>query len=296
MPLRFRFRERNCFTRECCAPAETGIGGRAYCLAIISSTANERLKRLRRLRKRRERDEAGVFVIEGYREVRRAAEAGIDIVEVYASPLLYLGSNEPALIESIGAPVYEVAAEPFASVATRDRPDGLLAVARQFDTSLDRQSLGLTLVAEQVERPGNLGTMLRTAAGAGVTGVIAADPQTDVFAPEVVRASVGTLFAQPVSVASAADTADFLKRSGVRIVTASPDGDRPYWEADLTGSVAIVVGSEQHGVTPLWLDAADVVVAIPMAGIDSLNVASAAAVLLFEAVRQRAISLTRPAN
>lgn len=275
-------------TRECCAPAETGIGGRAYCLAIISSTSNERLKRLRRLRKRRERDEAGVFVIEGYREVKRAMEAGVEVVELYVAPALFLGENEIALIDATAAAVHEVAPEPFASVATRDRPDGLLAVARHFDTSLDRQSLGLTLVAEQVERPGNLGTMLRTAAGAGATGVIAADPQTDVFAPEVVRASVGTLFAQPVSVATADDTADFLKRSGIAIVTASPDGDRPYWDADLTGPVAIVVGSEQHGVTPLWLDVADAVVAIPMAGVDSINVASAAAGLLFEAVRQRA--------
>lgn len=257
---------------------------------MITSTANERLKRLKRLRKRRDRDDEGVFLVEGYREVRRAVEAGVEVVELYAAPELFLGENEGALIESVArtGAVYEVAAEPFASVATRDRPDGLLAVARQFDTSLARQAPGLVLVAEQVERPGNLGTMLRTACGAGVTGVIAADPQTDVFAPEVVRASVGTLFAQPVSVAGAAEAAAFLQGAGIAIVTASPDGEVAHWEADLTGPVAIVVGSEQHGVTPLWLDAADVVVRIPMAGVDSLNVASAAAILLFEAVRQRA--------
>ena len=213
------------------------------------------------------------------------------------APELFLGENEQALIAAVGSPVFEVAPEPFASVTTRDRPDGLLAVARHFDTSLDRQSAAvpapagppaLLLVAERVERPGNLGTMLRTACAAGVTGFVAADPQTDVFAPEVVRASVGTLFAQPVSVASASATVDFLKRHGIAIVTASPDGDRDHWNVDLTGPTALVLGSEQHGVTPLWFDAADVVVRIPMAGVDSLNVAAASAVLLFEAVRQRA--------
>ncbi|HEV7886259.1 MAG TPA: TrmH family RNA methyltransferase, partial [Acidimicrobiales bacterium] len=173
---------------------------------MISSSSNERLKRLRRLRKRRARDEEGVFLVEGYREVKRAAEAGVAFEELFVAPSLYLGGNEAALVDEIRAPAYEVAPEPFASVATRDRPDGLLAVAHQFPTGLDRQAPGadaLLLVAEGVERPGNLGTMLRAACAAGVTGVIAADPQTDLFAPEVVRASVGTLFLQPVSVADA---------------------------------------------------------------------------------------------
>ena len=258
-------------------------------MAEIESRANERLKRLRKLRTRRARDDEGVFLIEGYREVKRAAEAGVVIEELFCSPSLYLGGNEPALVASIKSQQHEVGPEAFASVATRDRPDGLIAVARQFDTGLDAQppTDAFILVAEGVERPGNLGTMLRTACAAGVTGVIAADPQTDVFAPEVVRASVGTLFAQPLSVASAADAVAWLKDNGVQIVTASPDGDRPYWDADLTKPSAIVVGSEQHGVTPRWFDAADAVVSIPMAGVDSVNVAAAAAVLLFDAVRQK---------
>ncbi|MDQ1444464.1 MAG: methyltransferase, TrmH family, partial [Acidimicrobiaceae bacterium] len=164
-------------------PRGPGRHRRASVLSrIISSTANERLKRLRRLRKRRDRDDAGVFLIEGYREVKRAFEAGVAIEEVYVSPALFLGQNEPALIAALGAPTHEVAPEPFASVATRDRPDGLLAVARQFDTSLSADRLdvasgpALILVAEGAERPGNLGTMIRTAAAAGVTAVIAADP------------------------------------------------------------------------------------------------------------------------
>lgn len=256
---------------------------------MISSSTNERLKRLRRLRaKRRDRDDEGVFLVEGYREVRRAVDAGVAITELYVSPPLFLGENEPALIESVAAPVFEVSPDAFASIAARDRPDGLLAVVPQLDTSLDRLDAdGLLLVAEGVERPGNLGTMLRTAAAAGVAGVVVVDPQTDLFAPEAVRASVGTLFAQPVSMASAADAAAWLQARQIKVVTASPDGDVDHWDVDMTGPVAIVVGSEQHGVTPVWLDAADTVARIPMAGVDSINVAAAAAVMLFEAIRQR---------
>lgn len=256
---------------------------------MISSPSNERLKRLRRLRaKRRDRDAEGLFLIEGYREVRRAVDAGVEIVELYVSPPLFLGANEQALIDAAAADTHEVAPDAFAAVAARDRPDGVLAVARQPDTGLDRLDAdGLLLVIEGVERPGNLGTMLRTAAAAGVAGVAVVDPQTDLFAPETVRASVGTLFAQPVAVAAAADTAAFLKVRGVKIVTASPDGDVDHWDVDMAGAVAIVVGSEQLGVTRTWLDAADTVARIPMAGVDSINVAAAAAVLLFEAIRQR---------
>lgn len=258
---------------------------------MITSPSNERLKRVRRLRaKRRDRDDEGVFIVEGYRQVRRAVEGGVEIEALFAAPGLFQGDDEVALAARLDAA--EVAADAFLTVTSRDRPDGLLAVARQFDTSLQRQDAShhpLILVAERVERPGNLGTMLRAAAGAGATGVIVADPQTDVFAPETVRASVGTLFTQPVSVATAAETADWLRENGVQIITASPDADVDYWAADLRIPTAIVVGSEQHGVTEHWFEVADATVRIPMLGpIDSLNVAVAASVLLFDAVRQRA--------
>jgi TrmH family RNA methyltransferase len=254
---------------------------------MITSSSNEQLKRLRRLRKRRDRDDEGVFLVEGYRQVRRAVDAGVEIEALFAAPDLYQGEGEAELAAALQAT--DVASGAFASITTRDRPDGLLAVARQFDTSLaaQRTSDVFLLVAEGVERPGNLGTMVRTACAAGVTGIVAADPQTDVFAPETVRASVGTLFAQPVSVAPADETAAWLQANGIAIVTASPEGDTAYWEVDLgKRPVAIVVGSEQHGVTPLWFDVADAVVHLPMAGVDSVNVAAAASVLLFDAVRQ----------
>lgn len=255
---------------------------------MITSASNERLKRLKRLRKRRDRDDEGVFLVEGYREVRRAANSGATIEELFISPDLFLGENEPDLIAAIAATTHEVDPKAFHAITARDRPDGLLAVVRKFDTTLQTISdTRLILVAEGVERPGNLGTMIRTACAAGVTGVIAADPQTDVFAPEVVRASVGTLFAQPVATATAEDAIAYLHQTNTPIVTASPDGDRDYWDVDLAGPVAIVVGSEQHGVTQQWFDAARDTVRIPMAGVDSVNVAAAAAVLLFDAVRQK---------
>jgi TrmH family RNA methyltransferase len=257
---------------------------------VITSSANDRLKRLKRLRaKRRDRDDEGVFLIEGYRQVRRAVEAGVEIEALFAAPELYQGQGEAELAERLQAIATHTAAEPFRSVTTRDRPDGLLAVARQFSTDLaDIVDHSLLLVVEGIERPGNLGTMLRAAAGAGVTGVIVADPQTDLFSPEVVRASVGALFAQPVARATTDQTAEHLKKHGTRIVTATPDATTDYWQADLTQPSAIVVGSEQHGVTDRWLQIADDTVCIPMLGpVDSLNVAVAASVLLFDAVRQR---------
>jgi RNA methyltransferase, TrmH family len=164
-------------------------------------------------------------------------------------------------------------------------------VAMRFSTGLDRIPLTgapLLLVAESIEKPGNLGTMLRTAEAAGAAGVIVADPTTDPFNPNVVRASLGTLFTVPLAVADSAAVVAHLRRHGVRILAATPAGAVAHHAADLTGAVAIVIGSEQYGLTDTWLDAADQRVVIPMPGsVDSLNAAMAAGVLLFEAVRQR---------
>jgi TrmH family RNA methyltransferase len=168
----------------------------------------------------------------------------------------------------------------------------LLAVARRFDTGLSRLRPGsdpLLLVAESIEKPGNLGTMLRTAEAAGADAVVAADPTTDPFNPNVVRASLGTLFRVPLAVAGSEETLAWLRDHGIRSYAATPEGAVPLWEADLTGAVALVVGSEQYGLSEAWMDAADGRVVIPMPGsVDSLNAAMAAGILLFEAVRQRA--------
>jgi TrmH family RNA methyltransferase len=260
----------------------------------ITSLGNDRIKRLVRLRNRRERDRSGEFLVEGYREVHRAVAAGIEIRELYVCPELYLGESEPELVaaaEASGARVIPVAAAPFHKASYRDRPEGLLAVAGRFDTSLGRipeTPEPLVLVVESIEKPGNLGTMLRTAEAAGADGVIVCDPTTDPFNPNVVRASLGTLFLVPLAVASTGDTIRELRRRGVKSFAATPDADLPYFEADLGAPAAVVIGSEQLGLTDAWRDGADERVLIPMPGsVDSLNAAMAAGVLLFEAVRQR---------
>ena len=263
----------------------------------IASTANPRVKALVRLRDRRERDQTGLFLIEGYRELRRAVAGGVTLAEVWCCASLYLGENEEALVAAAqegGAEIVPVAEGPFRKASYRDRPEGLLAVARQFPTGLERLTLGpdpLLLVVEGIEKPGNLGTMLRTAEAAGAAAIIVCDPTTDPFNPNVVRASLGTLFSLPLAVADTPTALAWLHGRGIRTVATTPSATRPHWEADLTGAVAVVVGSEQYGLSAAWLQGATEQVLIPMPGtVDSLNAAMAAGVVLFEAVRQRLTS------
>ena len=260
----------------------------------ISSLQNPRVKQLVKLRDRRPRDEAGVFLVEGYREIRRALEKSIPLTEVYFSPEWFLGENEPALIEqarAAGAQVFELSKEAFAKCAYRDRPDGLLAVAPQWKHTLADLKLSphpFLLVVEAIEKPGNLGTILRSADAAGVDGVIVCDAVTDIFNPNVVRSSTGVLFSVPVVVADSPSVHAWLKEKGVRIVATTPDTPNVYTQVDLRGPLAIVMGSEQYGLSDFWLKESALTVRIPMAGqADSLNVAMATIITLFEAVRQR---------
>lgn len=263
---------------------------------LITSTTNPRVKGLVRLRNRRERDATGRFLIEGYRELTRALQGGIDLEELYHCPSLYQGEHEPALVEAAGTAgeVVELGEEAFRRISHRDRPEGLLGVARQFPTGFERLVLGevpLVLVVESIEKPGNLGAMLRTAEAAGADGIFVCDPATDPFNPNVVRASLGTLFLVPLVLTGSAEARGWLRAQGVATFAATPSADLLHWQADYRGPVALVIGSEQYGLSDLWLEAATHRVRIPMAGsADSLNAAMAAGVLLFEAVRQRAPS------
>ena len=260
----------------------------------ITSPTNPQIKNLVRLRNRRHRDESGTYLVEGFRAVSRAIDAGAEICYLYVCPELFLGENESTLIAAAaatGTKVIEVAAGPFTKTTYRDRPEGLLGVATQFETGLRRleyEAAPLILVVEAIEKPGNLGTMLRTADAAGCSAVIVCDPTTDPFNPNVVRASTGALFTVPLAVASSTDAVEWLRERNIRIVATTPDAEMLHHDADLTGALAVVIGSEQFGLSATWLGAADVVVRIPMSGMaDSLNAAMAAGVALFEAVRQR---------
>lgn len=264
-------------------------------LEKITSLQNPRVKQLVKLRDRRPRDEAGVFLIEGFREIRRALDQRVALQELYFCPAWFLGENEAALIErarAAGAQLCELSQEAFAKVAYRERPDGLLAVAPQWRRALEDLPLPpapLLLVVEAIEKPGNLGTILRSADAAGCDAVIVCDPVTDIFNPNVVRASTGVLFAVPLVVAESPRVLAWLREKGIRTVATTPAAEQVYTAADLRGPLAVVMGSEQYGLSDYWLQNADLPVRIPMAGqADSLNVAMATIITLFEAVRQRA--------
>jgi TrmH family RNA methyltransferase len=260
----------------------------------ITSAGNPRLKALRRLRRR---GDPRAFLAEGYRQLVHALDAGAAVLEVYSASELHLGSAEAIVVaeaEHRGAEVVEVSAAAFESIAGRPRPDGLLAVVARWPTQLGSLALGpapLVLVANAVERPGNLGTIVRTACAAGADALLVADGRAGLFHPETVQGTVGALFRVPLASASGAAACAWVERARLRVVVAHPQAPTPYWDADLTGALAIVVGNERTGVSPEWLATADETVSIPMStGVDSLNVAVAAGVLLFEASRQRSIA------
>lgn len=260
----------------------------------ITSAQNPAVKHLVKLRDRRTRDAEGVTLLEGYRELTRADEYGMKLSEVYFSPEHFLGVNEFSLLErfaAAGIKVVRLAPHLLEKITYRDRPEGLLAVAavRRHDLELLPEFASpLYLVAETIEKPGNLGSMLRSADAAGADALIVCEKKTDLYNPNVIRASTGAIFSVPVGVCDNASALAYLRARKVKILAATPHTDFTYTEVDLTQPVAVVVGAEQTGLTDFWMDQADLKVKIPMLGkIDSLNVAAAATILLYEAARQR---------
>jgi len=260
----------------------------------ISSPQNDRIKEVVRLRDHRGRDERGRIVIDGRRELLRAVEAGVEITELYYCPSL-LGADDE---EQVLAPardrqveLVEVTESVFTKMSYGDRAEGLLAVARRPTRTLDDLRLGpqpLIAVVEGVEKPGNLGAILRSADAAGVAAVIAADPATDIYGPNAIRASLGTVFSVPLVEATAEETSLWLDRRGLSIVAASPTGGKAYTEVDMTGPTAVVLGSEAHGLTAAWQQSRIIQAVVPMRGrADSLNLSITAALFFYEALRQR---------
>ncbi len=245
------------------------------------------------LRHRRARDRAGVTLVEGFEELGLALATGARPVSLYVCPAL-AGPGAQQMIDRVsdlGAEVILISRAVFGKIAYRESPDGWLAVLPAVRTSLGSLQTGanpLVLICEGVEKPGNLGAILRTADAAGVTAVIAADPVTDWANPNVVRASKGTVFSVPVASASTPEVLAWLEEHALALVAAAPDGDVLLTEADLSGPTAIAVGSEARGLPAAWLERADARLRIPMFGhADSLNVSTSAAILVYEAVRQR---------
>lgn len=253
---------------------------------IITSAQNPKVKRLLALQqKSSERREAGLFVVEGRRELERCLAGGFEVQTVFCTPEVASVVPQGTYDRFLVSPkVYE-------RMAYRGSTEGVIAEVRTRQLRLEDIELGsspLLVVLESVEKPGNLGAILRSADAAGATAVVVCDPLTDLYNPNVVRASTGAVFSMPMVACTSEECIRFLKEHGIIILTAQLQDSELYYDTDMRGPTAIVMGTEATGLTQQWRRAATAHIRIPMLGItDSLNVSVSAAILLFEAVRQR---------
>jgi TrmH family RNA methyltransferase len=265
---------------------------------VLTSFANPRVKAATALRDRRERDRAGLTLVDGAREVRRALEARVEVVEAFICEPLLSGPDARAALDLLRdreIPVQPTSEAVFSKLAFGERAEGLLAVVRIPSTALTDLELPddpLVVVIEGVEKPGNLGAVMRSADGAGADAVLAASPRADLFNPNAIRASAGTMFAVPTGAAPTPEVLAWLREAGIRVVAARVGAGRPYTEADLTGPLSLVLGAEADGLSDAWAADGIEAVNLPMLGVaDSLNVSISAAILLYEARRQRGLPL-----
>ncbi len=260
----------------------------------ITSIQNPRVKAAAQLRERRGRDEQGRIIIDGVREIGRALAAGVKLVELYHFDELCHSAEHERLLQQAavaGAELFAVTPRVMEKLAFGNRVEGVVAVALPPQRKLADLPLAadaLVAVVEGVEKPGNLGAILRTADAAGLAGLIVADGGTDLYNPNAIRASLGAIFTVPVCQASSGETLDWLRAGGFRLVAARVDGSLLYTHCDFRGRTAIVLGSEARGLGPQWQGEAIASIKLPMLGqVDSLNLSATAAVLFYEALRQR---------
>ena len=260
----------------------------------ITSHQNQRIKSLIKLKNRRAREKAQKTLLEGYRLISRAMDAKYPIEECYFTPSMFLGENENTLLkalEDMGTKLIKVPESILQKISYRDRPEGLVAVSPIRKHSLKNIPIvknGLYLVVESIEKPGNLGSILRSADASGVNGLLVCDKCTDLYNPNVLRASTGAIFYVPIAECSSSEAIDWLHTNKINTLAATPHAKQPYDEVDMKKSIAIVTGSEQFGLSATWMENSKIKTKIPMQGqIDSLNVAIATSILLFEASRQR---------
>ncbi len=271
---------------------------------LISSIANPRVKTAARLRERRGREAQGRIIIDGVREISRAIAAEIEISELFYFPQLCQDAEHKAILDRLGrgtagqgragqgtAELIEVTPPVMEKLAYGNRVEGLVAVAptpRRTLADLQLSADSLVAVVEGVEKPGNLGAILRTADAAGVAAVIVAGGITDLYNPNAIRASLGAIFTVPLAAAASQAALDWLRQRSYRLIAARVDGAVEYTAADLRGGAAIILGSEAAGLSSTWREGDIVAVKLPMLGqVDSLNLSATAAVLFYEALRQR---------
>ena len=261
---------------------------------VITSVHNARVKHVVALQQKSSlRREEGIFVVEGQREIEHCIACGYEIVEVF---IRRQESGDGSLetidksLENTPTPIL-VTPQVYEKMAYRGSTEGIIAIAKckpHTLESLTPVSSPLIVVLESVEKPGNLGAILRTAEAANVDAVIVCDPLTDLYNPNLIRASIGGVFSVPVAVCTSKECIAFLKEHKVRILTAQLQDSYDYYDYDMRQATAIVMGTESTGLSQQWRDAADVHIRIPMLGrLDSLNVSVSAAILMYEAVRQR---------
>lgn len=254
---------------------------------VISSLQNARVKHVVALQQKSSlRREEGLFVVEGQREIEHCIACGYEVVEVFTVDGLQLTGDFP--VTRVTPQVYE-------KMAYRGSTEGMIAIVKTKDHSISSVNRKLSsvdnplvVVIESVEKPGNLGAILRTAEAARVDAVIVCDPLTDLYNPNLIRASIGGVFCVPTAVCNSQECIAFLKERGICILTAQLQDSYDYYDYDMRQATAIVMGTESTGLTQQWRDAADAHIRIPMLGrLDSLNVSVSAAILMYEAVRQR---------
>lgn len=249
---------------------------------IISSLQNPKVKRLLTLQqKSSERRKTGLFVVEGHRELQHCLDAGYEVDTIFSLEPLSLDSGQ----------CLQVTAKVYERMAYRGGTEGVIAIVKARSLMLSDLRLSdhpLIVVLESVEKPGNLGAVLRSADAAQADAVIVCDPLTDLYNPNLIRSSIGAVFTVPCVACSSQECIDFLKARHIRILTAQLQDSHLYYDADMTCGTALVMGTEDTGLTDQWRKAADAHIRIPMLGrLDSLNVSVSTAILLFEAVRQR---------
>ena len=262
---------------------------------FIQSKQNPRIKALSRLQERSGRRKLGLFAVEGLRELERCLLAGVEVREIYFCADLFKSPRHSEFITGVRGkiPLCRVSAAAFEKISNREGCDGILGVCETWRTSLKEISIesgkpALILIADAIEKPGNLGAMLRSADAAGATAVILSNPITDLFNPSVIRASQGAVFSLKIAVATPDEIFEFLKANKIKSCAAALGAEKIVWDCDFTEPAAIIMGSEKDGLPRETVERCDEAVKLPMLGqADSLNVNIAAALILFEAVRQR---------
>jgi len=259
----------------------------------ITSAQNPRIKHLLALQQKSSlRREEGLFVVEGRRELEHCIHAGMQVESIYHLP------SVNSQLSTLNSQLISVTPNVYERIAYRGSTEGIIAVIRtpqprSLASLLGQEGRGvngnpLFIVLESVEKPGNLGAVLRSADAANATGVIVCDPLTDLYNPNLIRSSIGAIFTVPTVACTSEECIAFLKQHGIQILTAQLQDSHLYYDTPMSVPTAIVMGTESTGLTDVWREAADAHIRIPMMGqLDSLNVSVSAAILLFEAVRQR---------